>query len=157
MSTEPASAGLRRGMEEIVSSIFENMLGLSTNFLSPEPVQSSPGDIRASVEFTGSWHGTVSMECALQQARHFAARFLSLPASRMDDQIACDVLGELANMVAGNLKPLFASDIQLSTATVCQTRNELALDFDPAICIQLLLFCAEGNFVARLLAAPTHL
>ncbi len=156
MATHMASTGMTHEIEEIVSSIFENMLGLQTSLREVQVNRKAPTELHSSVQFTGRWRGVISIECTWLHARRFAARFLSLPAFEIDDQIACDVLGELTNMVAGNLKPLFASDIQCSVATVSSNKSKCALDFKPEICEELHFCCAEGNFVARVLAALAH-
>ena len=152
----PTGEGLTQGIEEIIASIFENMLDLPASHRAVVSGWICQETVRSLVTFTGSWHGMVSMECTRTQARHFAQRFLSLPACQIDDQVAWDVLGELTNMIAGNLKPLLASDIQLSISTVPWKEGEPALDFLPEIRRELIFSCAEGDFVTRLLAAPSH-
>lgn len=156
MRIAAASASLTEGIEEIVSSIFENMLGLPTSSGGADGDGPVHGELHSFVRFTGSWMGMVSIECTRMQARHFAGRFLSLPVEGMDDRIACDVLGELTNMMAGNLKPLFASDIQLSTATVSSGKGEAEPDFHPEVLKELFFYCAEGSFLARVVAGPAH-
>lgn len=156
MKTEPASATLTEGIEEIVSSIFENMLGLPMSPCGLDGGCNPRGELHSSVRFSGPWRGMVSIECTRAQARHFAARFLSLPIAEIDERMACDVLGELTNMMAGNLKPLFAPDIALSTATVSSKPIEPALDFHAEILKELFFSCAEGSFLAKVIAGPAH-
>ncbi len=154
MRMHAASTGLTDEIEEIVSSIFEHMLGLSTRLRGLPGGRNAPTELHSIVEVTGRWRGAVSIACTRLQARCFAARFLSLPALEIDDQIACDVLGELTNMLAGNLKPLLASDVQLSIATVSSNESECAPDFAPEICKELFFDCSEGSFVTKVWAAP---
>jgi CheY-specific phosphatase CheX len=144
---------LTHGIEEIVSSIFENMLGLPTSARIPGSGTHPSKELRAVVTFTGCWHGTVSIECTRVQACHFAQRFLSLPACQINDQIAWDVLGELTNMIAGNLKPLFASDIRLSIATVSMDESTSPVILDHEIQKELFFLCAEGQFLAKVCAS----
>lgn len=153
MAAELAFADLTHEIEETVSSIFENMLGLPTSARTPEPIRNSPKEFRSLVTFTGCWNGTVSVDCTRLQAHHFAQRFLSLPACQINDQIAWDVPGELTNMIAGNLKPLFAPDLRLSIAVVSTKAGTLRLDLSSEIHKQLFFSCAEGPFVANVYAS----
>ena len=154
MEIEPVSAGLAEQICEVVSAIFENMLGLPAN---PDRFTAdAPMELSARVGFSGSWIGLVILETMRQDARCFAARFLSMPCDRIDDRIAGDVLGELTNMVAGNLKPLFALDIDLSGVEFVPGGDEPRMQFVPAVCEELLFHCAEGSLVAKVFATPTY-
>jgi CheY-specific phosphatase CheX len=73
----------------------------------------------SAVHLTGDWNGAVLLECDRRQACHFAGRFLSMdtPPAEVDDVVR-DVLGELANMIGGNLKCIMTHGIRLSMPTV---------------------------------------
>ena len=58
----------------------------------------------SAVQLTGEWNGAVLLECDRGQACRFAARFLSIDLPDAVDDVVRDVLGELANMIGGNLK-----------------------------------------------------
>lgn len=153
---EAALTDLTRDIEQVVSSVFGNMLGLSTNSGGCEDERRPLRELSSLVTFTGAWQGMVSIGCNLLQARRFAERFLSLSPGAVDDRIALDVLGELTNMVAGNLKPLFASDLRVSMATVSCTAGEPAPAFTPAVRKRIAFYSAEGTFAISVLAAPAR-
>jgi len=52
----------------------------------------------------GDWNGAILLECDRRQACQFAGRFLSLDPSDTVDDVVRDVLGELVNMIGGNMK-----------------------------------------------------
>ena len=58
------------------------------------------------------------MECDRGQACRFAGRFLTMEPPETVDDVVRDVLGELANMIGGNLKPVLTPGIRLSMPSV---------------------------------------
>jgi chemotaxis protein CheX len=111
---------------EIVTSVFENMMGLETEKCGV-PWFANHDRLTAVVHLTGDWNGAVLLECSRRQARRFAARFLSTshdvgldegnPGGPVDD-VTRDVLGEVANMIGGNLKCVLARGTRLSMPSV---------------------------------------
>jgi len=75
--------------------------------------------LRAAVYYAGAWKGALLLECSSAQAMDWAARFLSLaPPISLDD--VRDSLGELTNVIAGNLKPLLPPGVGISLPCVVQ-------------------------------------
>lgn len=102
---------------EIVASVFESMLGLSLR-QSPVPWSAGIDRLTSSVHLTGEWNGAVAVECTRLQARCFTARFLAMEVPPDVDDVVRDVLGELANMIGGNLKSALCRGIHLSMPSV---------------------------------------
>jgi chemotaxis protein CheX len=70
------------------------------------------------VAVSGAWRGWIVLECATGTARLVAAAmFLMSPELIRDDDVA-DALGELANMIGGNVKSLLPAPSRLSLPTV---------------------------------------
>jgi chemotaxis protein CheX len=79
--------------------------------------------VTAAVYFVGDWKGAVLIECTINQAFDFTARlFGSSPPECMNDD-ARDALGELANMVAGNLKSVLPGGVGISMPSVVEGKN----------------------------------
>lgn len=106
-------------VSKIVESVFETMMNISVSRgdASGQPV----GDrVTASVFLEGDWNGAVSLECNRTQAYLFAGAFLAMdPPDAMDDDVR-DVLGELANIVGGNIKSVIAAETRLSMPSVVE-------------------------------------
>lgn len=88
-------------MEQIVASVFDTMMGLDsshTDVQLPEEI----GTLNASVYLTGPFQGVVIFHCLPRQACEFAGRFLDTDPPQEVNNDVRDVLGELANMIAGN-------------------------------------------------------
>ncbi len=106
----PAYAG---EMERVVTSVFDTMMGLNV-----EPVDAPwhPGRDRlvAAVQLIGMTNGVIVLETDQQHARKFAGCLLGMePPETVDDDVR-DALGELANVIGGNLKEILAPGAILS-------------------------------------------
>jgi len=102
---------------EIVESIFATMMEIDV-FVSNSPLCLTGDRMTATVYLEGEWNGAVSLECNQAQACQFAGRFLSTdPPEAVDDDVR-DALGELVNMIGGNIKSIMAKDIRLSMPSV---------------------------------------
>jgi chemotaxis protein CheX len=136
---------------QIVESVFMTMMNLD---VSPSDASWSPAGDRLTsfVHLTGDWNGAVLFDCNPRQACQFAGRILSMdPPDIVDDDVR-DVLGELANMIGGNMKCCMPAGVQLSMPTVMEGR-----DYDMRICgsqiLERVAFqCAEGHFWVTVLA-----
>ena len=91
-------------------------------YLDPEGVRpflvGEPGEpgtaVSASVSLTGGWHGHVVVSCSSGAARHAAAAFLAMEAGEVSDEDMTDVMGELANIVGGNVKSMLPAATAVS-------------------------------------------
>jgi chemotaxis protein CheX len=126
-------------LAQIVESVFGTMLGLEVAG-SGTAWYPSPDRLTAAVHLAGDWSGAVLLECSTGQACGFAARFLSMDPAETVDDVVRDVLGELANMIGGNLKCVLSAGIQLSMPSVvdgndyslrvCGAQLQARLSFD---------------------------
>jgi chemotaxis protein CheX len=75
--------------------------------------------VQASVAIHGDWSGTVTLEMTPETAETAARTMLFLDAVAPEDVI--DALGELVNMIGGNIKSLLPSGSALGLPMVIQT------------------------------------
>jgi chemotaxis protein CheX len=137
-------------LAQIVKSVFLTMMSLD---VSPSDASWKPAGDRLTsfVHLTGDWNGAVLLDCNPRQACQFAGLILSMdPPDIVDDDVR-DVLGELANMIGGNMKSCMPTGVRLSMPTVMEGR-----DYDLRICgsqiLERVAFqCAEGHFWATVL------
>ena len=104
-------------LDTVVCSVFATMMGLEV-WPGDEPCPATAGMLTGAVYLTGQWAGAACIHCEPQQAREFAARFLGIPPPDAIDNDVRDVIGELANMIAGNLKCTLAPGIRVSIPSV---------------------------------------
>lgn len=130
---------------QIVESVFMTMMSLEVSH-SDEPWNLSGDRLTSFVHLSGDWNGAVLLDCNTWQARQFAGRILCMdPPETVDDDVR-DVLGELANMVGGNMKCGMTAGVSLSMPAVMEGR-----DYDMRICgsrvLERVAFqCADGVF-----------
>lgn len=115
-------------INSIVSELFQIMLETEVT-----PVIASGRSrskiVMAIVGFTGAWRGALSLECPENHARCLAKRLLGIAEPpELDDEIG-DALGEITNIIAGNLKPLLGpgSGVQIGIPSVVQA-SDYSLD-----------------------------
>jgi len=138
-------------LARIVESVFETMLNLEVGECGTPWF---PGEDRltSAVHLAGDWCGVLLLECNRDQACHFAGRFLSLEAADTFDDVARDVLGELANMVGGNMKCVMTPGIHLSMPTVVDGSEYHLRVRGTEVRDRLAFHCAEGYFWVTVLA-----
>ncbi len=153
MLTEDALTIQRGEIAQIVESIWAAMLGLA---VLPCELPWSPGPDRlsAAVHLTGEWNGAVLIEGDGPLACRLAGRFLSQPASPAVDDVVRDVLGELANMIGGNLKCALCQGIHLSMPTVIDGSNYGLRICGSQIRETLAFVCPDGQFWVTTLETP---
>jgi len=132
-------------LTEIVKSVFLTMMDLELS-CSETPWHPGGDRLTSFVQLTGEWNGAVMVECSRHQACLFAGRILAMdPPATVDDDVR-DVLGELANMIGGNMKCGMTSGVRLSMPTVLD-----GSDYELHVCgsqlsERLTFQCADGQF-----------
>ena len=91
----------RGDLASIVQSVFRTMMDMEVE-AAAAPWIHPPDTLTAAVHFVGEWRGATLVECGAQPARQFAQHFMGIPLPPAIDDDVRDVMGELANMVAGN-------------------------------------------------------
>lgn len=98
-------------LHEIVEQVWSSYLdpdGIEPllPIFSEEDVAALKTDMHASVSITGTWHGHVVVACNEPAAKNCSAAFLAMEADEVGEEDMMDVLGELANIVGGNVKSM---------------------------------------------------
>jgi chemotaxis protein CheX len=145
MPTEFSTETLTSALAQIVESVFATMMSLEVAECGT-PWFPSGDRLTSALHLAGEWNGAVLLECDRLQACRFAGRFLSMdPPGTVDDDVR-DVLGELANMIGGNLKCVLTPGIQLSMPSVVDGSDYSLRVCGAKVCQRLAYQCAEGHF-----------
>jgi chemotaxis protein CheX len=129
---------------QIVEAVFITMLNMETVVLGDPWF---PGSARLT--------STVRLEGGQAQASRFTSRFLSKDPSEVVDYVVHDVLGELANMIGGNLKSVLSKQIEISMPSVVDA-SDYSIRAGAATFPERLSFqCSEGVFWVTVLAIPS--
>jgi len=145
MPTEFAVEIVPSELAQIVGSVFETMLGLEAGEYGT-PWFPSADRLTAVVHLAGVWNGAVLLECDRGQACRFAGRFLSMDPPEAVDDVVRDMLGELANMIGGNMKCVMSRGIRLSMPSVVDGSDYCMRVCGAVVRVRLAFQCAEGPF-----------
>jgi chemotaxis protein CheX len=106
---------------EITRDVWSSFLSLELDIAPGDPTKALPGaSFTGCVHVSGEWNGSIFLQASSAHAVAAAeAMFAADPGSLSDDEI-CDALGELTNMVGGNIKSLLPAPSKLSIPTVAQ-------------------------------------
>ena len=104
-------------IQAIVENIWTESMATDSR---PGAATGSSAEYAASVELTGEWQATVTIQCSRGLAQHAATKLGFDGMDLEDDEILVDVAGELANLVAGGLKSFAPASCSLSPPTTCK-------------------------------------
>ncbi len=107
----------RHLIAEFVSDIWRLVVGRPAP-TTPTIPPAGPGWSFACVQITGAWRGTITVSADGGLVRALAAAVFAVPAERVTDAERADALGELAGMIAGNLKAVLPPPCYVSKPAV---------------------------------------
>jgi chemotaxis protein CheX len=109
----------QQDLAEVVEGAISVLLGFDPGevMADADPTMCTIG---AAVHLTGEWQGAVVVACDSAYGRDAAAAMFGGEPDSVDDEEFGDALGELANVIAGNVKPLLSGAANLSLPTVIQ-------------------------------------
>ena len=81
-------------------------------------------EVRGRIDIGGSWSGSVELSCSLAAARRIAAAMFSLSSDALEVSDVHDAVGELVNVVGGNIKSILPAPTSLSVPTVGDEAGE---------------------------------
>lgn len=132
---------------EIVRNIWNSVLQMEVYpFDLSERSERTLGAMTASVQISGAWRGVVSAQFSPDFAKSSGATMLGLDAADLPTADLNDALGELANMIGGNVKALLPGPSALSLPWVT-TGDGYCVDFPHCEVVQRVGMQAGGNSV----------
>lgn len=137
----------------VVGDVFRTMLRLEV-----EPVEAPwpPEDelVNVTIHYAGAWKGALLLECTPEQACFFMGRLLGIePPEELNDDVR-DAVGELANMIAGNLKPVLPPGVALSMPTLVEGTDYALRVLGGNLASMVAFGCPAGVFWVTLIEAP---
>ncbi|GAA2647767.1 chemotaxis protein CheX [Paractinoplanes durhamensis] len=106
-------------LAEMVDQVWESYLDPEgINPFIPTYDENQPSEVHSSVSISGSWTGHLVYACSTLAARRAAAAFLAMEPDEVSEDDLSDVLGELANIVGGNVKAMLPPGALLSLPQV---------------------------------------
>lgn len=125
--------------QEHISDITENVW---TGFLDI-PLARASGEpevceCAASISIEGAWNGVVVVCCSQRLAQRVAAAMFQCDSEEMREALWSDALGEIANIIGGNVKALLPSPSKLGLP-------HFHADWHPPKSGQAVAFSSEGE------------
>ena len=144
----------RTQLGQIVRFVFKTMLSVDVE---PAEGEWSPhaDAITSAVYFAGDWKGAVILECTREQALEFTSRLMVFPppdtgsTTALSDDVR-DTVGELANMLAGNMKSVLPRGVALSMPSVVEGSDYTLQICGKALVDRVPFQSSLGNFWAML-------
>jgi chemotaxis protein CheX len=114
-------------LKQIFADVFESMLRAPVGLVSESAAD--PVEVEASVSYEGAWNGMLVLQCTVKQAIDWAVQLMGItPPSGFDSDVR-DALGELANMVGGNLKAILPPKNKLSVPRVALSNGSILQEY----------------------------
>jgi chemotaxis protein CheX len=101
---------------EVTNTLCETLLGVAP-YARTTPLDGG-ARISAFVSITGAWEGDVEVRLSPALAARLVREVLELESVSTDDPFLRDIVGEVANIIGGNLKALLPEPCRLSLPTV---------------------------------------
>ncbi|QJR35956.1 chemotaxis protein CheX [Gemmatimonas groenlandica] len=137
MSHDAAPVGLHDAVESSIVDLFDTMLGLPIRPSSVLPFSASEtSSYTGVVAFDGAWSGMITVQMTPSIARACALTLMNVRGEDLTYDDIVVVVGEIANMIGGNLKSVLVAPATLSLPWVVDgkefrigmpDRQELAL------------------------------
>lgn len=102
---------------ELTKVVWATVLGLPV-LPREQGAEVAEGDVTTSVDIGGAWEGTVSITFSRALARQLAASMFAYDDGEVSTDELVDALGELANIVGGNVKGFLPGPCRLSVPRV---------------------------------------
>jgi chemotaxis protein CheX len=112
---------------QLVESVWNSLLGYSVQPALERSVETGTADyLTGCIPITGDWTGNVMLHCHRALTAEAASAIFGLPPEEITFELMQDALGELTNIIGGNLKALFGGKCYLGLPTVT-TGHDYAL------------------------------
>ena len=106
--------------DEQITVAQQTIYQVSDTFMLPveERWTSRTGNIRSEIHFVHRWTGVFRLECTRPLAMSLTSLMLSLDAGELSDEDIADVMGEILNTIAGNLKDMYKNIVAIGSDLV---------------------------------------
>jgi CheY-specific phosphatase CheX len=129
-------------IEEITGMIWQSLFDLPLERVGNPQAEVEPA-VTGFVSIDGAWNGAVMVRCPITLATTLTASMFQAASPPTFDDVR-DALGELTNMVAGNVKALLPSPCNLSLPAVA-LGTDYALSVLGTTTLASVSFTCDGN------------
>ena len=113
-------------ISQFVTDIWSTFLNMQVSPTDqPFKPEGKENTLAGCVQITGEWQGTVTLYAPKDLGKKIAASMYALAESEIDEQMVQDVMGEITNMITGNIKSLLPTPCSISLPSVAVTDYDL--------------------------------
>jgi chemotaxis protein CheX len=131
-------------MNQILCNVFEQMLGLTTEAEQPSLPDSLQKRLLASIRITGTEEELMVLETPLPTAQLIAETMFAAEPGTLSDEEVRDAVGEIVNMIGGNVKGTYTHESVLSLPCVWSEPGEVPVDASEFCEAYAIHFAVEG-------------
>lgn len=143
----------------LTTQICAAVLGVPPEHLPGSPVPART-QVMACVQISGGWQGAVVITCTRSVAEAIAASMFAMDPGTTSAAELDDAMGEMANMIGGNIKGRLPGPSQLSLPTVAEGRDFSAAFPGAHPAVEVLFALGPGTLGVQVLrqdnGAPAH-
>ena len=143
----------------LTQKVCDSVLAMRPLLLAGTPVP-AVSEVAACVRITGGWHGAVVLSCGRDLAVAITEAMFAMDPGTTSAEELDDAMGEMANMIGGNIKGLLPGPSQLSLPTVVEGADAMAAlaDAPVAVAVEALFALGDGRLGIQVLrrAADGH-
>ena len=133
-------------IRQVTETVWSLVLRIQPQEGPPTPVPREGSQVvSGSVRVEGSWNGKITLSCDMPLAQHAAELMYDQSAETLPESDVYDAVGELANMIGGNVRALLPEPCQLSLPTVHGGAAIVGQGGKPERTLFELSFTSEGQ------------
>lgn len=142
---------------ELSESVWGQTLGMELVPIGTDVPRGALNCVEGRVRISGHWEGTLVLQCSAPLARRAAQVMFGRESAADDVQDVEDAVGELTNIIGGNIKSLVSADgCRLSLPEVAE-QDGFAVSGAAQTLLTRQVFASEGEpVVVTLLEAKPH-
>lgn len=107
-------------LHALIEAIWSTTVGVEARVLETPMAPGPDGKVLACVTISGAWNGAVVLECDAAGASHIACSMLDMDPKELSEDDVRDAIGEVANVIAGNVKAMLPQPSSLSLPSVAR-------------------------------------
>jgi chemotaxis protein CheX len=136
-------------IRDIARTIWTSLFDLAIE-AGPDPAGAVQAEVTSLVHIDGAWRGAVVVQCQMGLATALSQAMFQSPDAPTFAEV-CDALGEVTNMLAGNLKALLPEPSVLSLPAVARGSDYEVAVPGTTVAASVPLVCDGQPLVVRLL------
>jgi chemotaxis protein CheX len=132
----------------ITDGVFTTMLGIPVeHYPAEEPASLGALKMTGVVTVTGAWSGAITVTCSAEFAKTIACVMFGTDPNATAEADVRDAMGEMANMIGGNLKSLIPPPAALSLPSVI-AGEQYSVNLPACSEVGRYAFLAHGEYVS---------